>query len=582
MPLLLSDPVERRFISWFEIRKNWVALFEDSESLLFYTAFAGERILEKGDSVKAAIVLNGVARVYIKEGSYLKGSELSQQAYEIARNTGDSITMGWAQAYLAEPFVFGKAPLGARAHLEKSLAIARALGDRGLEGESFIRLGAMYAYIGDFEKLLEYNERALAIGKEHKLPFVEMYGVLNICFSLNHLGRQDEAITLLGEYKSWATEESTAVRALMAFAMFENLFSLQRIAPASRYLDEACKVSNEIGFFMGIGYCKEATARLYERGEDHLAALAAYKDYHKFYEAKVGEDIKQKLRNLEKQQQISRKDREIEKLEQAEKDRTRIEKAKRNKIVNGFLLVLAMLLSVLGWVYARKKINDARQQKKIAEVKLQVLKSQMNPHFIFNALNGIQNYILKSEKIEAYSYLNKFGDLLRMITNSSASTGIELEQEFKFLKNYLEMEKLRFRDQFDYHFIVAPELLECSDSVPSMMIQPIIENAIQHGLSSLSYRGKLTVTFITCKQGVKCVVVDNGRGREVAAKTAKENHTQHLSIASVNTKERLEFLRKIGYVDAKLEIEDMYLNGKACGTTVIIYLPFLIEEDQLE
>ncbi|MEL6357478.1 MAG: histidine kinase, partial [Bacteroidota bacterium] len=210
----------------------------------------------------------------------------------------------------------------------------------------------------------------------------------------------------------------------------------------------------------------------------------------------------------------------------------------------------------------------------------QVLQAQMNPHFMFNALGGIQNYILKSEKIEAYNYLGKFASLLRIIANYAANVHIELEREVEFINTYLELEKLRFREDFDYTLEVDERLKNGNYNIPSIVIQPIVENAMIHGLAGLERKGYLRVDIRPFQDGIMCVVTDNGRGRKAAEEIGRRTRqTKHLSIASVNTKNRLAFLRKIGYENAKLEVEDLYQNGEAAGTKVTIYLPFMYKEN---
>jgi sensor histidine kinase YesM len=112
-----------------------------------------------------------------------------------------------------------------------------------------------------------------------------------------------------------------------------------------------------------------------------------------------------------------------------------------------------------------------------------------------------------------------------------------------------------------------------------MMLQPVVENAIIHGVSGLEWQGKLVVTLNPYQDGIKCVVSDNGRGRVAANEISKREVNQHLSIASVNSNERLEFLRGMGYESARIEVEDHYAEGKATGTSVSIYLPFRTEND---
>ncbi|MEL6628892.1 MAG: histidine kinase, partial [Bacteroidota bacterium] len=242
------------------------------------------------------------------------------------------------------------------------------------------------------------------------------------------------------------------------------------------------------------------------------------------------------------------------------------------------IFLVTFIPGVYFFMRSRHRANSALQQKEIAEAKLHVLQSQMHPHFMFNALGGVQNYILKSEKIEAYNYMGKFATLLRTITKTSNQMHIELEQEIEFLKSYLDMEKLRFRDDFQYSIEVDPELQTTQVSVPSMVIQPLVENALIHGLSGLERKGTLEITInkLPNGQGICCTVEDNGRGREAAREIAKRQASKgHLSIATVNMQKRLEFLRSFGYGDVESKVEDLHENGEAVGTKVCIYLPFM-------
>jgi LytS/YehU family sensor histidine kinase len=199
----------------------------------------------------------------------------------------------------------------------------------------------------------------------------------------------------------------------------------------------------------------------------------------------------------------------------------------------------------------------------------------MNPHFMFNAINGIQNQILTAKKMEAYGYLGKFADLLRTITINSDSTTIALKQEIHFLKTYLELEKLRFRTGFNFAFEGVEELPDLKRRIPAMMIQPFVENAIMHGLSTLSYPGKLEVIFEPLSWGVRCIVRDNGRGRAAGRERTANEPSNHLSITYRNTEARILSLRESGYSLTAIEVHDLVEEGVAKGTQVELYLPFL-------
>ena len=217
-------------------------------------------------------------------------------------------------------------------------------------------------------------------------------------------------------------------------------------------------------------------------------------------------------------------------------------------------------------------IKNAKFENELAVLKLENLKSQMNPHFIFNALNSIQEYIILNQKNLASSYLAKFADLIRAYLEHSNKGYITIREEMECLGIYLQLEKLRFEDKFEYLL----NGIENNDhlKIPTMLIQPYVENAIKHGLLHKKDNRKLTISFELLKNQsmLKCIVLDNGIGRVKANEIQNKNHN---SFATEATAHRLELLnfgkeKKIG-----VEIEDLYDNTNAIGTRVILLIPIL-------
>lgn len=251
-----------------------------------------------------------------------------------------------------------------------------------------------------------------------------------------------------------------------------------------------------------------------------------------------------------------------------------------------FLLTLFVL--IIGVLYTILKIRSKATIKKIAqeeaykrqlsEMELKALRSQMNPHFLFNAINSIQYFLLKNKGDEAKGYLSKFSLLVRNVLNHSRQEFITLEEEIKGLKLYMDIEKLRFENEFDYEINVSNELDHDFDKVPVMMIQPFVENAIWHGLmQKKSGKGKILIDF-----GVKedCIVVtiqDNGIGRVEHNKNKEgklENKRTSLGLQIIN--ERINLFNT--YRSKKMEffVIDLYSNdNKPQGTKVILYIPFV-------
>ncbi|MVO08962.1 hypothetical protein GOQ30_07260 [Flavobacterium sp. TP390] len=218
-------------------------------------------------------------------------------------------------------------------------------------------------------------------------------------------------------------------------------------------------------------------------------------------------------------------------------------------------------------------LRNAKFESELAVLKLENLKSQMNPHFIFNALNSIQEYIILNQKHLASSYLSKFADLIRAYLNHSSKGYISLKEEIECLNIYLELEKLRFEEKFSYVVVIGDVNEEIR--IPTMLIQPYVENAIKHGLLHKKQNRKLRVSFrmLFEEQMLQCVVEDNGIGREKAAQLRPK---KHLSFATQANQNRLELLnfgkeKKIG-----VTIEDVLdENNEIQGTKVTLLIPII-------
>ncbi len=249
-----------------------------------------------------------------------------------------------------------------------------------------------------------------------------------------------------------------------------------------------------------------------------------------------------------------------------------------NTIKIGIISTLVLLLSFLisNYIINRNKHQSEEKTKlikRINDVELEALRSQMNPHFIFNSLVAIQYYILKNEKSLAAKYLTKFAKLMRMFLESSKSKTLSLKQEKEQLGLYLELEQLRFSDNFEYNISIDPNINIDQDKIPSMLLQPIIENAILHGINHMSEgRGKIDITFKKkINQYIECIIDDNGIGREKSMAINKEKRIKHKSRATQMINERIELLQNLKEQNIDIEYVDKKDDrGNPSGTKVII------------
>jgi len=216
--------------------------------------------------------------------------------------------------------------------------------------------------------------------------------------------------------------------------------------------------------------------------------------------------------------------------------------------------------------------DKAHLEKQMIELEQKALRLQMNPHFIFNALNTIKGYYSEGDAVNASSYISKFSKLLRMLLENTEQV-IPLSKEIEMLNLYVHLNKIRYQDKFEYELAVAENLSSDEIAIPTLLLQPMVENAIIHGLSPKNKKGILKISFRIKDDQLECTVEDNGIGRK-ASKANSPNQENHQSMALEITTERLELFSSNNRKSA-IEIIDLQDNGVALGTKVIITIPLI-------
>lgn len=260
------------------------------------------------------------------------------------------------------------------------------------------------------------------------------------------------------------------------------------------------------------------------------------------------------------------------------------EHSRRNFFTQKHLSILTTIASLCANKIVRAKAEAERKaaeavlidtQQKMADVEMQALRAQMNPHFIFNCLNSINRYIVKSDQATASLYLTKFAKLIRLILDNSHSKQVLLSQELEALRLYIDMESIRFDKRFSYEIIVDKDLSPDSIEVPPLIIQPYVENAIWHGLLHLPGTGHLKI-FLSMPHDsmLECTIEDNGVGRARAKELKSKSATSKKSLGMKLTESRLTLLNKHKALTTGIHIIDLYSStGEAAGTKVIVRIP---------
>jgi two-component system, sensor histidine kinase YesM len=235
-------------------------------------------------------------------------------------------------------------------------------------------------------------------------------------------------------------------------------------------------------------------------------------------------------------------------------------------LIGSVLLMLALVFLIGRALYAIRRKN-----KKIA---LQSLRREMNPHFIFNSLNSVNQYIAENNELEANKYLTSYSSLMRNFMENSNKDFVPLSVELEQVRKYLALEHQRFRDKFDYEIITDDNLDPDMTMIPNMLIQPHIENAIWHGLRYKEEKGKLTLSFRKKDQNIEVKISDDGIGLSKSRQLKTENQKAHQSRGITNTEERLGLLNDLYRTKISMHMTEIN-DGTNTGTTVTISMPLI-------
>ncbi len=258
------------------------------------------------------------------------------------------------------------------------------------------------------------------------------------------------------------------------------------------------------------------------------------------------------------------------------------QKAQRN--ITRFIWVLIFLIAIIFLLYwnfktQRKKhrmeseIAREKLKTKLLQTELQALRSRMNPHFLFNSMNSIRSYIIQNNQKDAGKYLSKFAALIRLIFNYSKQTEISLHEEIEAIKLYLELEKMRLQNNFDYCFDIAGDVILDAVNIPPLLLQPVVENAIWHGVSHLDTKGNICIKIYRKNKQIWIEITDNGIGREKSGQRKKR--PGHKSSGMEMILKTLQMYNRQNDLHYEMEVIDLYdEKGKATGTKVIFKLDF--------
>jgi tetratricopeptide (TPR) repeat protein len=313
---------------------------------------------------------------------------------------------------------------------------------------------------------------------------------------------------------------------------------------ALREVEEAAAIAEKLDNPVEQVRAFRALAESYDKNGRSNDAIKAYRKYS---EAVLKKDaLTDSLSNT--REQIIKKQNDIEavtkKLEIADREETISNQTifTQKVVIYGLIFIIAIVLVTSWFIYRGAQASKTANQL----LALKSLRSQMNPHFIFNALNSVNHFVAQQDERTANKFLSEFSLLMRLVLENSQQDFIPLQKEQEILSLYLKLEHYRFRDKFDYIINIDPSINLEATEIPPMLIQPYIENAVWHGLRYKEQRGHLTLSFQKADNDVVVVeITDDGIGRERSAALKTPNQKKHNSTGLKNIDERLRILNKV-------------------------------------
>ena len=328
-------------------------------------------------------------------------------------------------------------------------------------------------------------------------------------------------------------------------------------------LKNAYKIATENGKTAEVKATTSKLLQYYQANNKDKESMDLYADFFKNFDQLIQNDTT--LIDAKTFQVTEEKIKQLEK-EKSLKDELITRKNKFNYVLIGSV---ALLLLFLGFI-AKALFSIKRKNKEIA---LQSLRREMNPHFIFNSLNSVNQFISQNKELEANKYLTNYSNLMRSMMENSNRDFVTLSSEVEQLKKYLELEHLRFQDKFDFEIIIDEQIDSETTFIPNMIIQPHLENAIWHGLRYLENKGLLLLKFQIQNKKLTLIIEDNGIGLAKSQELKTINQKVHISRGMNNTNERIALLNDLYKKEITFQISEKIL--PETGTIVKISFPLI-------
>jgi len=548
-----------------------------------------EKIVKlNNDSLQLATIYQRLSRANNSKGTYDIAITNALNAKRIYDNIGTQTQQLLANSSLITIYRNNGYTKKAIALSKESLRVIKDLPIDRNTGRYYFDLGVSYSADNQLDSALVYYKKATELAKQANFKAGEIFMKQSTAQLYKKMGRYSEAENMFEEllvFFEGKNDKSNIARTNYGLATLYSLKSQHK--KSIPFYETSLKLNREMNRLEFIKDINQKLFIAYTIVQDTAKANKANEAYNVMKDTLDSRERKALLAEMTTKY-------ETEKIEaQSKLNAKEAQLAKAQNRQNLFYFIGALMLLTLVLVVAfinSKRLKQKQQtamvtqelkasQKQLAlekqyrDSELKALKAQMNPHFIFNVLNSIQEFIVLNEKEKASEYLATFAELIRNYLNFSNEEFITLHEEIDTITNYLELEHLRFGDDLKYTIHIENNLDVNTISLPAMLIQPYVENALKHGLFNKTGDKHISISFgQTNDNTLFCVIEDNGIGRVAAAEHKASKSNEHKSFASMATKERLQLLNQRYRSNIGVTIIDIEAENQT-GTRVELTIP---------
>lgn len=587
---------------------------EDYDKSILYYNKALEIAKDKEDKLKAAGYISNIGRIYCIKGDFDKGVSFYKDAILIYNSLNEKKRTLSPLSNIALIYTQQGRHIEALEYFQKCLSGFREHGNKIYGSNILLNMGVLYSSLEEYDKALPYVLESLEISKEignelevskcimslgviykSKKEYDQALDYFNealiICNNLNSNEGKSNCYSNIG---SLQIERGEYDQALSTYKKGQelNLALGRKHAIAESYIatgiayynlgnnkkafDNALKgkeIADELSLLRTQKEANLLLSEIYEANNNHKESLERYKQFKAQSDSLLNKESVKEITKLEyeykyKQELESASLRELRLTRTVKSTFQDLEKSQRNLLL-GVIAFLIMTL-ILGTIIFYLKLRNEKSKTQNIAIEQKLLRSQMTPHFIFNSLSVLQGMILNKEDKKSVLYLSKFSKLLRITLENSRDKMVPLYEELTAVNNYLELQNLEVSQSYQYTILVDDNIDESLFEIPPMLIQPFIENAIEHGFKNQKENRKIDVQLTYANKELICTIKDNGIGVD-AQKEAKKGHKK--SLATTITSERLKTLSKDFNIKGSIHIEDRK-KYNAQGTVVTLVIPY--------